>query len=142
MTAQSAGCGLPIGAGERLTLADDAIVHFDDYECLIRYGGLQESLGKPSQPVLTDEQQAVADGIGRAISAGQNCAILGLAGTGKSTVAAYGYCLTTQAQGSEWDKVLLIDKSAAFRDDRTRWLYTAIFRAKERITITSKGTAA
>jgi len=53
---------------------------------------------------------------------------------------AYGYALTVhQAQGSEWDKVLLIDESAAFRDDRARWLYTGITRAKERIVIARDG---
>jgi exodeoxyribonuclease-5 len=55
---------------------------------------------------------------------------------GWMTGFAFGYALTVhQAQGSEWDKVLLIDESAAFRDDRARWLYTAVTRAKERIVI-------
>jgi exodeoxyribonuclease-5 len=59
---------------------------------------------------------------------------------GWMTAFAFGYCLTThQAQGSEWDRVLLINESAAFRDDRIRWLYTSITRAKERITIASRG---
>ena len=59
---------------------------------------------------------------------------------GWMTAFCFAYALTVHmAQGSEWDKVLLIDESAAFREDRTRWLYTAITRAKERITIASKG---
>jgi exodeoxyribonuclease-5 len=58
---------------------------------------------------------------------------------GWMTAFAFGYALTVhQAQGSEWDRVALIDESAAFRDDRTRWLYTGITRAKERISIASK----
>lgn len=48
----------------------------------------------------------------------------------------YGYVLTThKAQGSQWKDVLLFDESSAFRDDRYRWLYTAITRASEKITI-------
>jgi exodeoxyribonuclease-5 len=48
----------------------------------------------------------------------------------------YGYALTVhKAQGSQWDNVVLFDESYAFRDSRERWLYTAITRAAERITI-------
>jgi exodeoxyribonuclease-5 len=48
----------------------------------------------------------------------------------------YGYALTThKAQGSQWDDVVLFDESFAFRDTRERWLYTAITRAAERLTV-------
>jgi exodeoxyribonuclease V len=48
----------------------------------------------------------------------------------------YGYALTVhKAQGSQWDDVVLFDESFAFRDTAGRWLYTAITRAAERITI-------
>ncbi len=48
----------------------------------------------------------------------------------------YGYALTVhKAQGSQWDDVVLFDESFAFRDMRQRWLYTAITRAAERLTI-------
>ncbi|MDS1135675.1 ATP-dependent DNA helicase [Nitratireductor indicus] len=48
----------------------------------------------------------------------------------------YGYALTVhKAQGSQWDEVVLFDESFAFRDTRQRWLYTAITRASERLTI-------
>jgi exodeoxyribonuclease-5 len=48
----------------------------------------------------------------------------------------YGYALTVhKAQGSQWDDVVLFDESYAFRDTRERWLYTAITRAAERLTI-------
>lgn len=48
----------------------------------------------------------------------------------------YGYALTVhKAQGSQWDNVLLFDESYCFRADRWRWLYTAITRAAERITV-------
>ena len=48
----------------------------------------------------------------------------------------YGYALTVhKAQGSQWDNVYLFDESWAFREHSQRWLYTAITRAAERITI-------
>ncbi len=48
----------------------------------------------------------------------------------------YGYALTVhKAQGSQWDEVVLFDESYAFREHRDRWLYTAITRAAERLTI-------
>ena len=48
----------------------------------------------------------------------------------------YGYALTVhKTQGSQWDEVVLFDESYAFKDTRQRWLYTAITRAAERLTI-------
>ena len=48
----------------------------------------------------------------------------------------YGYALTVhKAQGSQWDRLVLFDESFAFRETRERWLYTAITRAAEQITI-------
>lgn len=48
----------------------------------------------------------------------------------------YGYALTChKAQGSQWNNVVLFDESFAFRDTRERWLYTAITRAAETLTI-------
>ena len=49
---------------------------------------------------------------------------------------AYGYVITChKAQGSEWGRVLVFDESAVFGQDAARWLYTAITRAADRITI-------
>jgi exodeoxyribonuclease-5 len=48
----------------------------------------------------------------------------------------YGYALTVhKAQGSQWDDVMLFDESGAFREHRSRWLYTGITRAARRLTI-------
>jgi len=48
----------------------------------------------------------------------------------------YGYALTVhKAQGSQWNDVVLFDEAWAFRDTRERWLYTAITRAAETLTI-------
>lgn len=47
----------------------------------------------------------------------------------------FGYALTVhKAQGSQWGKVVLIDEWDA-RATRRRWLYTAITRAEESLTI-------
>ena len=48
----------------------------------------------------------------------------------------FGYALTVhKAQGSQWNDVVLFDESWAFRDTRERWLYTAITRAAETLTV-------
>src|SRR5260370_5195709 len=48
----------------------------------------------------------------------------------------YGYALTVhKAQGSQWDDVVLFDESYAFREHRSRWLYTGLTRAPKRITV-------
>ena len=48
----------------------------------------------------------------------------------------YGYALTVhKAQGSQWDSVVLFDESYAFREHRSRWLYTGLTRAAERIVV-------
>ena len=48
----------------------------------------------------------------------------------------FGYALTVhKAQGSQWNDMVLFDESWAFREHRSRWLYTGITRAAERITI-------
>ena len=48
----------------------------------------------------------------------------------------YGYALTVhKAQGSQWDNIILFDESYAFREHSQRWLYTAVTRAAEKLTI-------
>jgi exodeoxyribonuclease-5 len=48
----------------------------------------------------------------------------------------FGYVLTVhKAQGSQWDDVVLFDESAAFQDNRDRWLYTGVTRAAKRLTV-------
>lgn len=48
----------------------------------------------------------------------------------------YGYCISChKAQGSEFQNVVVVDESYAFKEDRDRWLYTAITRAKEKLII-------
>ncbi len=48
----------------------------------------------------------------------------------------FAYAITChKAQGSEFDSVLVFDESWLFGEDRHRWLYTAITRAKKRLLI-------
>lgn len=48
----------------------------------------------------------------------------------------YGYAITChKSQGSQWDNVCVFDESSVFRDDRARWLYTAVTRAAEHLTL-------
>jgi exodeoxyribonuclease-5 len=48
----------------------------------------------------------------------------------------FGYAITChKAQGSQWGSVLVFDESWCFRDSASKWLYTAITRAQESLTI-------
>lgn len=48
----------------------------------------------------------------------------------------YGYAITChKSQGSQWGRVLVHNESRVFRDDAARWLYTAITRASEHVTV-------
>ncbi|MCD8308134.1 MAG: DEAD/DEAH box helicase [Clostridia bacterium] len=48
----------------------------------------------------------------------------------------YGYCISChKAQGSEFGNLVIFDESWAFKEDRTKWLYTAITRAKNKLVI-------
>ena len=48
----------------------------------------------------------------------------------------YGWAITChKSQGSQWGNVIVFDESKAFRDAQRNWLYTAITRAAERVTV-------
>lgn len=50
----------------------------------------------------------------------------------------FGYCLTVhKSQGSEWRNVLVIDDMQFIKDreQRKKWLYTAVTRASERVVV-------
>ncbi len=48
----------------------------------------------------------------------------------------FGYCISChKAQGSEFDNALVFDESYAFKEDKSRWLYTAITRAKKKLIL-------
>lgn len=50
---------------------------------------------------------------------------------------AYGYAITGhKAQGSEWDKVLVLEESFPFqKEEHARWLYTCCTRASEKLVL-------
>jgi exodeoxyribonuclease V len=49
---------------------------------------------------------------------------------------AFAYAITChKSQGSQWGSVLVIDESRVFRQHRWKWLYTAITRAAQRVTV-------
>ncbi|MFQ3894588.1 ATP-dependent RecD-like DNA helicase [Sphingobium sp. R-7] len=48
----------------------------------------------------------------------------------------FGWAITChKSQGSQWDDVVVFDESRAFRDDAAKWLYTAVTRAAEKVTV-------
>lgn len=48
----------------------------------------------------------------------------------------YGWALTVhKSQGSAWDDVLVFDESRSFREDASKWLYTAVTRAAKRVVV-------
>jgi len=48
----------------------------------------------------------------------------------------FGYALTVhKSQGSQWNSVAVFDESWGRKKDRQRWLYTAITRAAEKVTV-------
>ena len=53
---------------------------------------------------------------------------------------SYAYAITThKAQGSEWDKVLIIEEKFPFNpEEHKRWLYTAVTRAAKKVVLVLK----
>lgn len=48
----------------------------------------------------------------------------------------FGWAITChKSQGSQWKDVVIFDESGAFRDSRANWLYTAVTRAAEKVTV-------
>lgn len=55
---------------------------------------------------------------------------------GEALVMNFAYAITAHsAQGSEWDHIFVIDESSVFRKDASKWLYTAVSRASETVTV-------
>lgn len=48
----------------------------------------------------------------------------------------FGWAITChKSQGSQWDDVIVFDESRSFREARNNWLYTAVTRAAEKVTV-------
>ena len=57
----------------------------------------------------------------------------------ENLIVNFAYAITAHSsQGSEWDDVLVVDESRAFRGNAAKWLYTAVSRASERITVVKR----
>ncbi len=49
---------------------------------------------------------------------------------------SFGWAITChKSQGSQWDNPIVFDESGAFREARRNWLYTAVTRAAEKVTV-------
>ena len=58
---------------------------------------------------------------------------------GNTNKFEFGYAITTHlSQGSEWDKVLIFEEWMGDKDYMSKWLYTAITRAKKKVIIVKK----
>lgn len=54
----------------------------------------------------------------------------------KADEFTYGWALTCHKfQGSQVDDLLVFDESSVFREDASKWLYTAVTRAADRVTV-------
>jgi ATP-dependent exoDNAse (exonuclease V) alpha subunit len=48
----------------------------------------------------------------------------------------FGYAITChKSQGSQWNNATVFDESGYFREDKNRWLYTAVTRSAEKLTL-------
>jgi exodeoxyribonuclease-5 len=48
----------------------------------------------------------------------------------------FGWAITChKSQGSSWPHVIVFDETGAFRDAKRQWIYTAITRAEEKVTV-------
>lgn len=48
----------------------------------------------------------------------------------------FGYAITChKSQGSQWNECVVHDESSVFRNDAAKWLYTAVTRAAEKLTL-------
>lgn len=59
--------------------------------------------------------------------------------SGSAVPIAFGHAMTChKAQGSEWSHVLVIDEKYCFGQASASWLYTAVTRARDELTIASR----
>ncbi len=75
---------------------------------------------------------------GMFVHEGNNAVLRKVKVKAKETICRFefAYAITChKAQGSEFDFVVVFDESYAFQEDRFKWLYTAITRAKKKLLI-------
>ena len=82
--------------------------------------------------------QAVTLANGTVVHEGNRLLLRKLKNVEQETISRFefAYAITChKAQGSEFDSVVVFDESWVFGEDKFRWLYTAITRAKKRLLI-------
>ena len=100
-SASCAECGRPLRLGQPLAVRNKCVVHHAAEDCVPAYPvgedyqrhrvvGLppERATGGAADVILTTEQQRAVGAIEDAIAAGRNFSLHGLAGTGKTTIAA------------------------------------------------------
>lgn len=61
---------------------------------------------------------------------------MGFKDRAENTELWHAEAITAHAsQGSEWDRILVVDESKTFRNNAMKWLYTAVSRASESVTV-------
>jgi exodeoxyribonuclease-5 len=72
--------------------------------------------------------------------AGEKAAREGYGRNRDVALLTFGQALTVhKAQGSEWDRVVVIDESRVFRDRWRSWMYTAVTRARSELRVIRPG---
>ena len=133
-------------AGDLPEAADRLVGLRNDHDLGVFNGGLYEVADRPSIPSggviqMRVRPQDVAASPPVAVSVRRELFEGGMEDLSFREVRGtqhfdYGYALTThKAQGSQWDHVLAYDESEVFGRDARRWLYTAVTRASERLTL-------
>jgi UvrD-like helicase C-terminal domain len=132
-----AGCGTIIKPSERAYACHDpqdktrivAHCRSENTHCLMAWDGTKTTRKLASVPMTAISKRTPAF-----CRLGHEDDPLDLPPGGWMTAFAFGYAMTVhKAQGSEFDRVLLIDEWPG--RDRTVGLYTAITRARTRIAI-------
>ena len=83
-------------------------------------------------------ERAVTLSDGSVVHEGNFALLHKLRATGEEPICRFefAYAVTChKAQGSEFDFVIVFDEAWAFGEEKNRWLYTAITRAKEKLLI-------
>lgn len=91
-----------------------------------------------SESNTMDTKQELADAVEKMIQAETPDYFMGYEERRKCKVDLFdfGYCVSVhKSQGSEWSRVIMIDERNSYQsdDDYTRWLYTGITRAKDKL---------
>lgn len=86
--------------------------------------------------LVNGEQYTVAELAAMNIPENRIVSVEGWVGERDKPHFAFGYAITChKSQGSEWDKIVVLDESNVFHGASRQWLYTAITRAAEKVVI-------